>query len=65
MNAHQLAKALHVDYKTVQHHIRILLDNNIIAAIRKGLYGAAYYVSPEMDKLWDDFGEIWERIGKK
>jgi hypothetical protein len=42
-----------------------LLENSIIAAIRKGAYGAAYYVSPEMEKLWDDFGEIWERIGKK
>ncbi len=65
MNMHQLAKLLNLDYKTVQHHIRILLDNRIITAINKGKYGAVYFISDEMERLWNDFRVIWKRFGKK
>jgi len=65
MNAHQLSKTLSLDYKTVQHHLRILLDNQIITAVNKGKYGAVYFVSESMEQLWDDFRSIWNRFGKK
>ena len=65
MNAHQLATALNLDYKTVQHHIRILLENQIISAVNKGKYGAVYFISDEMERLWNDFRSIWNRFGKK
>jgi DNA-binding transcriptional ArsR family regulator len=64
-NAHQLSQALGVDYKTVQHHVRVLLENNIITAINKGGYGAVYFLSPELEQSWADFREIWEQVGKK
>ncbi len=64
-NAHQLANALRLDYKTIQHHLRILLDNNILTAVNRGKYGAVYFISPEMDALWNNFRQIWERVGKK
>ncbi len=31
-NAHQLAKKLDLDYKTIQHHIRVLIKNGIITS---------------------------------
>jgi len=65
MNANQLAKNLKLDYKTIQHHVRILLANQIISAVNKGKYGAVYFVSDEMERLWNDFGSIWDRFGKK
>ena len=65
LNAHQLSRVLKLDYKTIQHHLRILLDNNIITAVNKGKYGAVYFVSPEMDAMWADFRGIWEKVGKK
>lgn len=65
INLNQLSKELDLDYKTVQHHIRILSDNNILTAINKGKYGAVYFVSDEMQKMWNEFGEIWEKVGKK
>jgi DNA-binding transcriptional ArsR family regulator len=65
MNMNQLSKALNLDYKTVQHHIRILLDNQIITAINKGNYGAVYFISDELDKQWNDFQPIWKQFGKK
>ncbi len=64
-NAHQLAKTLNRDYKTVQHHLRILLDNQIITAINKGKYGAVYFISDTMERMWNDFRSIWNRFGKK
>ncbi len=65
MNAHQLSTALRLDYKTIQHHLRILTENNVLAVIKKGSYGAVYFVSPEMEGFWDDFRSIWEKVGKK
>lgn len=65
MNANQLAKSLNLDYKTIQHHIRILLDNQLITAVNRGNYGAVYFISESMAELWNDFRSIWERFGKK
>jgi DNA-binding transcriptional ArsR family regulator len=64
INAHQLAIALKVDYKTIQHHLRVLLDNHVLTAVNKGGYGAVYFLSPELESCWKDFREIWERLGK-
>ena len=65
MNANQLAQALSLDYKTVQHHVRLLLDNTVITAVNKGKYGALYFVGDELNASWSDFGSIWERFGKR
>jgi len=65
MNMNQLSNTLNLDYKTIQHHIRILLDNQIISAVNKGKYGAVYFISDEMERLWNDFQSIWDRFGKK
>jgi DNA-binding transcriptional ArsR family regulator len=65
MNAHRLAKVLKFDYKTVKHHLRVLLDNQIITAVNKGKYGAVYFVSDSLNQMWNDFGSIWKRFGKK
>ncbi len=65
MNANQLATRLKLDYKTIQHHLRILADNNILTAINKGRYGAVYFISDDMEKLWKEFSEIWKKFGNK
>jgi len=65
MNANQLSKTLNLDYKTVQHHLRVLLDNQIITAVNKGKYGAVYFISDGMEQIWSDFRSIWDRFGKK
>ena len=62
MNANRLAEALSLDYKTIQHHLRVLLQNGVLTVVNKGNYGAVYFVSELMDKKL--FGEIWERFGK-
>ena len=65
MNANQLATNLRLDYKTIQHHLKLLSDNRLLAPINKGKYGAVYFISEEMKSLWNEFGEIWNQCGNK
>ena len=63
-NANQLAKILRVDYKTVQHHLRVLEENDLIAASEKGAYGAVYLLTPKMEDALPILDEIWSKIGR-
>ena len=49
VNMRQLSLLLGLDYKTVQGHIEILLENGIVYQLKSG-YGTPYFISPE----WDD-----------
>ena len=58
-----------MDYKTIRHHLEVLEKNNIITAVNKGNYGAAYFLSEMMkadiaifDSIW---GKIWEKVIKQ
>ena len=62
-NANQLADKLRLDYKTVRHHLGILLKNGMILTIGQG-YGATYVLSPELEENYNVFEDIWKRIGK-
>lgn len=64
-NANRITTALKMDYKTVRHHLGILEKNRIIMAVNKGNYGAVYFLTPEFEKDYAVFGEIWKRFGKK
>lgn len=63
-NAHQLAKELKLDYKTIQHHLRILVDNRLLSQVGKR-YGTAYFPSEELKSMQDTFDEIWAQLGNK
>ena len=43
-NTHQLALELQLDYKAVQHHMKVLEKNNMILKIGEK-YGAMFYIS--------------------
>lgn len=47
-NANQLAEALNLDYKTVRHHLNVLLKNGIITKKSDG-YTAIYFISKIME----------------
>ena len=63
-NANQLAEQLDLDYKTVRHHLDILLKNEAIVFQGEG-YGTVYFVSEDIEANFDDFRQIWVKIGKK
>lgn len=62
-NANQLSEILGMDYKTIRHHIGVLIKNSIIVT-EGGKYGAMYFLSSKMEANLDEFGEIWEKIDK-
>jgi predicted transcriptional regulator len=64
-NLNKISKALKIDYKTAQHHIKVLEKSRIIIAINKGNYGAAYFIAPELEQEIKIIDEIWKESGKK
>ena len=65
LNANQIASSLKLDYKTVQHHLKILTENRILATIDKAQYGAIYFLSKEIEGNASVLGEILGEFGKK
>jgi DNA-binding transcriptional ArsR family regulator len=64
MNANQLAQKLLMDYKTIRHHLRVLMRNRLVIQVGEG-YGAMFFISPELEQNYDEFLKIWGRIGRK
>jgi len=64
-NANQLAETLRVDYKTIQHHIRILEENGLVSLANKGSYGAVLFLTSTMEEAIPILDEIWSRIGTR
>jgi len=62
-NAHQMARELGLDYKTVRHHLDVLMENQMLSARGEG-YGRMYFLSPMLETDFAAFEEIWARIGK-
>ena len=63
-NANQLTALLGVDYRTVRHHIDVLLKNGVVTSIGER-YGMMYFLTQEMEENYFVFEEIWNRFGKK
>ncbi|MBI4173807.1 MAG: winged helix-turn-helix transcriptional regulator [Candidatus Aenigmarchaeota archaeon] len=56
-NLNQLSGKLGMDYKSIQHNIRVLEENRIIVS-EGGKYGALYFLSPLFKKSMHIFDEI-------
>lgn len=63
-NAHQLAKELDLDYKTVRHHIKILEENNVIKPTGD-TYSRLYFLSQNTEENYEIFQKIWDSFIKK
>ena len=63
-NMHQISKELKLDYKTVQHHIKVLEENRVLTAEEKK-YGTIYFPSAMFDGVKDIFMEIKNKVGEK
>lgn len=62
-NANQLTEKLGLDYKTVRHHLKILMDNQIIESNPGERYGAMYFLSKSMEDSYGLFMDIWSKMG--
>ena len=63
LNANQLAKELGLDYKAIQHHVRVLEKNNIITKVGEK-YGVTYFISPFLEVNMETFEEIVSKLDK-
>lgn len=45
LNKHQIAKALSLSYTTVEHHIKVLEECELLEKIGGSRYGAPYYLT--------------------
>jgi DNA-binding transcriptional ArsR family regulator len=59
-NAQQLCLALHVDYTTVRHHLKVLESNRLVLT-EGDKYGKVYFVSENMEAHWDKLEAILKR----
>jgi len=62
-NANQLAGDLQLDYKTIRHHLEVLMKNGMVSPTGDG-YGTTYFLSSELNENYQLFEQIWTEIGK-
>jgi len=63
LNTNQLAKELSLDYKAIQHHIKVLEKNNMITKIGEK-YGITYFISSFLEANMETFKEIEQKLDK-
>ena len=62
-NTNQLAKEMGLDYKAIQHHIRVLEKNNMITKVGEK-YNVTYFISTYLEVNMDAFEEIEGKLDK-
>ncbi len=62
-NTNQLAKELGLDYKAIQHHIKVLEKNNLISRMGEK-YGITYFISTFLEVNMETFEEIAKKLEK-
>jgi len=63
-NKNQLAKDLGMDYKGIEHHIKVLEENNLVSKIGSN-YGTTFFVSELFENEALVFDEIITKINSQ
>ena len=63
-NTHQLAQELDLDYKAVQHHMKVLEKNNMVSKIGEK-YGAIFHLSNLLEFNISALDEAIEKLDRK
>ena len=58
-----MADILHMDYKTVKHHIEVLQKNQLIVS-EGDKYGVVYFPSSSLEANINEFNNIYEKMNK-
>ena len=62
MNMNQLARELGLQYKAIQHHVKVLVDSSLLFPSGEG-YGTLYLLSPWLRHHIEIFDEVCANIG--
>ena len=63
-NTHQLAQKLELDYKAVQHHMKVLEKNNMVSKIGEK-YGAIFHLSNFLEINIGALDEAIDKLDRK
>ncbi len=63
-NTHQLSKELDLDYKAIQHHMRVLEKNNLVIKVGEK-YGAMFHLSNFLEINIRALDEAIEKLERK
>ena len=63
-NTHQLAQVLDLDYKAVQHHMKVLEKNNLVSRIGEK-YGAIFHLSNFLEIHISTLDEAIDKLDRK
>jgi len=63
-NTYQLSQKLEMDYKAVQHHMKVLVKNNLVSKIGEK-YGALFYISSFLEYNIRALDEAIDKLEKK
>ena len=63
LNTNQLANKLGLDYKAIQHHIRVLQKNNLIIPVGEK-YAVTYFISTFLEANMEELKEIERQLDK-
>jgi predicted transcriptional regulator len=61
LNINKISEELQLDYKTIQHHIRILEKNNLITRMGDK-YGILYFISNYLEKNIESYYNIKKKL---
>ena len=62
LNANRLTKELRLDYKTVKHHLEILVENGLVKVSNEKKYGELYYLTNYAREKIKIFDRIWKQL---
>jgi DNA-binding transcriptional ArsR family regulator len=63
LNTNQVTRALGIDYKTAEHHLRVLRENLIVSP-SGDKYGAVFFLTKDMEESLGEFDAIVAKVAK-
>ena len=63
-NSNQISTNLNLNYKTVIHHLNVLINNGLIITDDREIYGSTYFLTPLMEQNFQLLEQILEKVRK-
>jgi len=59
VNMNALSKKTNLNYKTIQHHVQLMLENNLLVE-RGSNYGKVFFLSPQLNEKKSLFKKLFD-----